>query len=262
MVFKEGWEDAERVEPGRFLALPILSAKNQTAQAFGAYDEVSSSPQSLFSAAAFPWSFYQAAVMLDYQSLSLNRGPNVRVDIIASQLETAIASLSDACGQDLCQYAGLGAKTTPTPNGQPAYGIVEATDDGTLVNNYGQILRTGTNSFANWQGNDIRKLLTTGIGNPTNDAPPSLFYALYSQATHGAQTPTDVFSTRQGVAAYMFALQAQQRLSPGDIANVGFSGAKLFNADVMADDHIYNPINGAYVGANFFEINTKHTRFY
>jgi hypothetical protein len=60
----------------------------------------------------------------------------------------------------------------------------------------------------------------------------------------------------------MFALQAQQRLSPGDIANVGFSGAKLFNADVMADDHIYNPINGAYVGANFFEINTKHTRFY
>lgn len=269
MVFQRGWQDAEKVDQGRFLSLPILTGKNQTAQSFGAYDEVNSSPQSELSVAAFPWSFYQAAVMLDYQTLSLNRGPNTRVNLIAQQLQTAIASLADICGQDLCQYNGgsptFGAKAPGTANAQAAFGIVEATDDGTVVNSYGNITRTGTNSFINWAGNRIAKLTAAGIGTAANDAPPSLFYALYNNSTQGLQVPTEVYTSKQGVAAYMFSLQAQQRLSPGDIANVGFAGAKLFAADVIADDHILNgagTTNTTSFGANFFAINRNHTRFF
>jgi hypothetical protein len=268
MVFQRGWQDAEKVDQGRFLSLPIQTGKNQTAQSFGSYDEVNSSPQSTLSVAAFPWSFYQAAVMLDYQTLSLNRGPNTRVNLIAQQLQTAIASLSDVCGQDLCQYGSgsppLGAKAPGTANAQPAFGIVEATDDGTVVNSYGNITRTGAGSFANWAGNDIRRLTQAGIGTATNDAPPSLFYALYNNSTQGMQVPTELYTSKQGVASYMFALQAQQRLSPGDIANVGFAGAKLFAADVIADDHIIN-VPGTVatnLGANYFAINRNHTRFF
>jgi hypothetical protein len=259
MVFERGWGEAERVDEGRYLSLPILSGKNQTAQAFGQYDEVNSSPQSELSVAAFPWSFYQAAIMLDYQTLSLNRGPNTRVNLVAQKLQSAIASLADVCGYDLCSATKSGSAT---PNAYPALGIQEATDDGTVTNVYGNITRTGAGSFANWRGNLISKLLTTGIGTATNDAPPALFYALYNASTQGAQTPTEVFSTRQGVAAYMFSLQAQQRLSPGDIANVGFAAAKLFAADMIGDDHIQAPVNGSYVGANFYALNRNHTRFF
>lgn len=269
MVFQRGWQDAEKVDQGRFLSLPILTAKNQTAQSFGAYDEVNSSPQSTLSVAAFPWSFYTASVMLDYQTLSLNRGPNTRVNLIAQQLQTAIASLSDVCAQDLTQYAGgtpqLGTKAPGTANAQPAFGIIEATDDGTVVNSYGNINRTGSGSFPNWAGNDIRKLTAAGIGTASNDAPPSLFYALYNNCTQGMQVPTEIYTSKQGVAAYMFSLQAQQRLSPGDIANVGFAGAKLFAADVIADDHIVNvagSVNTTALAANYFAINRNHTRFF
>jgi len=268
MVFQEGWDEAEKVDPGRFLALPIVSGKNQTAQAFGAFDEVNSSPQSTNSVAAFPWSFYQVAVTMDYQTLTLNRGPNVRINLIAEQLQIGIASISDVCGQDLCQFgaATFGSKAGATPNGVPLFGIVEATDDGTVDNVYGNIARTGAGSFVNWQGNDIRKLTTANIGLAANDAPLSLFYALYNNSTQGTAVPTHVFSSRQGVAAYMFALQPQQRLSPGDIANAGFAGAYLFAARVLGDDHILNPIStgsatGA-IGCNFFAINMNHTRFF
>jgi hypothetical protein len=268
MVFQRGWQDAEKVDQGRFLSLPILTGKNQTAQSFGQYDEVNSSPQSTLSVAAFPWSFYQAAVMLDYQTLSLNRGPNVRVNLIAQQLQTAIASLADVCGQDLCQFPGgtpsLGQKAPGTTNAQPALGIVEATDDGTVVATYGNIGRTGASAFANWGGNRLAKLTQAGIGTATNDAPPSLFYALYNNSTQGMQVPTEVYTAKQGVASYMFSLQAQQRLSPGDIANVGFAGAKLFAADVIGDDHIILATGTTVtnLGANFFAINRNHTRFF
>ena len=270
MVFQRGWQDAEKVDQGRFLSLPILTGLNQTAQSFGAYDEVNSSPQQELSVAAFPWSFYQAAVMLDYQTLSLNRGPNTRVNLIAQQLQTAIASLANVCGQDLCQYAGgtptFGSKAAATPNAQSAYGIIEATDDGTVVNSYGNINRTGALSFINWAGNRIAKLGQAGIGTAANDAPPSLFYALYNNCTQGLQTPTEVYTARQGVASYMFSLQAQQRLSPGDIANVGFAGAKLFAADVIADDHLLlgagSGGNTTALAANFFAVNRNHTRFF
>ena len=263
LVAELGWETAEQTEPGRFLTVPILTGKNQTATAVGQYDEIDSSPQSILSAAAFPWSYYVVSLTLDYQSLSLNRGPNRRVDMMGAQVQTAIASLMDLLGNDLCSLT----KGRSTKNGVNALGIFEATDDGTNVNVYGNIARTGAGSFSGWAGNAIKTLLTGGIGTATNDAPLALFYALYNNATQGAAVPDKVFTNKQGVAAYMYAMQAQQRFAAGDIANAGFAGAALFGARVIADDHIL-PVastNVSYpnaIGCNFIAINSMHTRFF
>lgn len=259
MVFQDTWKDSEKVSPGRWLAVPILTSKNQNAISFGQYDPLPASAQTLYSSAAFPWSFYTVAIIMSYQELALIQGRNQRVDNLGVQLEAAIGSLGDVCGQDLTNFS---PKAPTTKNGVPALGIFEATDDGSLVNTYGNINRTGTNAFLNWQGRPIRRYLQSNIGTAANDATPVVFYQAYTAATQGAQTPTDVYTTKEGTAAYMYTMQAQQRFAAGDIANPGFAGAQLFGAVLKADDHIVNPVNGAAIGCNYVLVNRNHTHFY
>lgn len=258
LVFQNNWEEAEQVDEGRTLNLDILTGKNATATAFGQNDEISSSPQTILSVASFPWAFYVVSVSIDYQTLKINRGRNQRVKLVAVQIQAGIASLADVCGVDLCNVT----KSTATANAVNALGIVEATDDGTLTNLYGNILRTGAGSFANWQGNDNRNLLVNGIGTTTNDAPPALFYSEYANCTQGAEPPTDGYSTKGGLAAYMFAQQFQQRVAPMDEANLGMGGARLFDAIIWADPHLTAPTNSGKIGANLYLVNRRHTKFF
>jgi hypothetical protein len=256
-----GWDYAQRQEEGRYLALPILSAKNNTAQSFGQYDTLASGPQSIYSVAAFPWSFYQAAVTLDYITLKLVRGPNMRVDNLTTQIEDAIASLTDLLGNDLCSLS----KGASAPGGNPLVGVIEACDNGSLVNVYGNIARTGTNSFANWQGQVI-SLPASGIGGPSNDAPRSLILRNYAACSVGDATPTHVFCHQQAVASYMFALDAQVRVSPGDSANPYLGNPHLLSAEVVGDNHFLPTTNvvgsNTYIGYTLYYVNSNHTRFH
>lgn len=257
-VMRDNWDSAEEVEPGRYLALPILVGKNNNATAFGQYDPVPAAAQTLLSAAQFPWSFYVTSINMSWQELRTVQGQNVRVDGLSVQLEAAIASLNDIMGNDLTNLV----KGKNTGSGVNALGIVEASDDGTLVNLYGQILRTGTNSFPNWQAFVSNKYILSGLGTAANDPNAASFYNIYSQCTQGNASPTDIYTTKQGVATYMNLMQPQQRFSSGDIANPGFAGVALFGAYMKADDHIQNSVFSNNIGAPYYFINRNHTKMY
>lgn len=260
-VVRVMWDNAQRMNEGRYLALPILTNKNQTAQAFGQYDTLNSGPQSLYSVAAFPWSWYQAAVTIDYVTLKLVRGPNMRIDNLTSQIETAIASLTDIIGNDLCSLT----KAPATQGANPSLGVIEASDNGTLVNVYGNIARLGTNSYANWQG-QVSALAQSGIGTATNDAPRNLFLRVYTACAVGDGVPTHVFTNQQGVASYMYSLDSQIRVSPGDSANPYAANPHILGAEVVGDNH-FAPVtrtsgSNTYLGYNYYYINANHTKMY
>jgi hypothetical protein len=258
-VPKIAYDSANRVDEGRYLALPLLTAKNMTAQSFGQYDTLASGPQSLLSVAAFPWSWYQAAVTIDYQTLRLVRGPNMRVDNLTLQVQTAIASLSDLIADDLTNLTkGANAQT-----GQPAFGVVEACDNGQLYNVYGNIARTGTNSLATWQGNVI-SLATSGLGNATNDTSRAQMLREYTACVVGDAAPTHIFVNQQGVSSYIFTLDSQIRVSPGDSANPYTGNPHLLGAEVVGDNHFPPTINatGGYLGYTYYFLNMNHTRMH
>jgi len=257
-VFVDAWSEAKKRNPGRFLALPIAQGTNNNATAFGMYDPLPAAAQTTLSAATFPWSFYVVSLPMSYQELATIQGKNMRVDLLGYQLENSIGSLASIIGNDITNFS---PKSAATANAYPGLGIVEATDDGTLVNLYGNILRTGAGSFLNWQGKDIRTLTTANIGSASNDPTPALFYRGYTATTQGSQTVTEIYSSKEGLATYMYTMQAQQRFAAGDIANPGFAGAALFGAVLKADDHIVNPTNGGNIGCNFYLINRFHTGF-
>ncbi len=260
-VIKVAWDFAQRMDEGRYLALPILTSKNNTAQAFGQFDTLASGPQSLYSVAAFPWSFYQAAVTLDYVTLKLVRGPNMRVDNLTSQIETAIASLTDVLGNDMCSLT----KAPATQTANPALGVIEASDNGNSYNVYGNIARLGTSSFANWQGNVV-SLSTSNLGTAQNDAPRSLLLRNYASCSVGDATPTHLFGHQQAVASYMFALDAQVRVSPGDSANPYLGNPHLLGAEVVGDNHFlpttYTSGSNVYIGYTFYYINSNDTKMF
>lgn len=257
---KIAYESALRMDEGRFLALPLATAKNQTAESFGQYDTLASGPQQMLAVAAFPWSWYQAAVTIDYQSLRLVRGPNMRVDNLTFQVQQAIGSLADLIGNDICSTT----KGPTTQTGVPSLGIVEATDNGTVYNVYGNIARLGTNSFANWQG-QVSSLASTGIGNASNDAPLNYFLRVYTACSIGDSTPTHVFCNQQGVSSYMYAMNSMVRVSPGDSANPYLGNPHLLGAEIIGDNHILavtNPNTPTNLGYNYYYLNMNHTRMF
>jgi hypothetical protein len=258
-VPKIAYDSASRVEEGRYLALPLLTAKNQTAQSFGQYDTLASGPQSLLSVAAFPWSWYQAAVTIDYQTLRLVRGPNMRVDNLTLQVQACIASLSDLIANDLTNTT----KGASSLTGYPALGVIEASDNGQLFNVYGNIARTGTNSLANWQGNVI-SLATSGLGSSTNDTSRAQMLREYTACVIGDAAPTHIFCHQQAVSSYIFTLDSQIRVSPGDSANPYTGNPHLLGAEVVGDNHFTVTTNvsggSTYLGYTYYFLNMNHTR--
>jgi hypothetical protein len=255
-IVRVEWDYAQRHDEGRFLALPILTSMNDTATSFGQYDTLPSGPQSLYSVASVPWSWYTAAVSLDYITVKLVRGPNMRVDNLTVQVETAIGSLTNLLGQDTCSTT----KGRSTDHGVPLTGIPEACDNGQLWDVYLNIARLGSNSFLNWQGQVI-SLATSGLGSASNDLSRALVLRNYGACVVGDAAPTHIFGHQQVISSYMFSLDAQVRVSPGDSANPYLGNPHLLGAECIGDTHFDTIYNGQNVGYNLYYVNSNHTKY-
>ena len=259
-VVRVMWDEAQRHDEGRFLAMPIDTAINDTAESFGQYDLLSSGPQSLYSVASMPWSWYQAAVSLDYITVKLVRGPNMRVNNLTVQIENAIGAITNLLGQDTCSTT----KGRTTNHGNPLVGIPEACDNGVLYNVYANIARLGTNSFSNWQGQVIA-LSNSNIGTATNDAARSQILREYGACVVGDAAPTQVYAHQQAVSSYMFTMDSQVRLSPGDSANPYLGNPHILGAEVIGDTHFDTVASTAAgssaIGYSMYFVNGNHTKY-
>lgn len=255
-VIKVLWDNARKHNEGRFLALPLLTQKNNTATSFGQYDTLPSGPQSIYSVASFPWSWYAAAVSLDYITVRLVRGPNMRVDNLVVQEEDAIGSLTDLIGQDSCSQT----KGASTQHGQPLVGVFEACDNGNTYDVYGNLARLGTGSLPTWQGQAIT-YANSGLGTAANDLARSQFLRNFAACVVGDANPTHIMGHQQIVSSYMFALDGQVRVSPGDSANPYLGNPGLLGAQWIGDNHFdtYSNATTGAIGYNSFFVNVPHT---
>ena len=262
-ILARGWEEAVQVDPSRFLAADIISGDNANAGVFGPYDTILQDPQSIISTAAFQWSWYTCSVQLDYQTLRSVQGRNQRLNIVATQLQTGLASVAKNMDIDLGNYApSAGTKGRNLGTGFNALSVIEASDDGTLDVTYGAISRTGAGSLATWQGQVLKTLTSGNIGTSTNDPAWKWYAQAYNNCSIGQEAPTDVFTVKQGISSYMYVQAANQRVSPGDTMQIGFGGAMLFDALMSADDYMFYPTQSTSNGANYYLINMGHTHFF
>jgi hypothetical protein len=255
-VVRVEWDNAQRHDEGRFLSMPILTSLNDTAEVFGQYDTLASGPQNLYSVASMPWSWYQTAVSLDYITVKLVRGPNMRVDNLTTQIETAIGSATNLLGQDTCSTN----KGKNAGHGNNLVGIYEACDAGATFDVYANIARLGSNSFSGWQG-QVVALATSGLGTAANDAARSQLLRNWSACVVGDAVPTHMMGHQQVVSSYMFTMDSQVRLSPGDAANPYLGNPHLLGTEWIGDTHFDTISNGNYLGYNIFYVNSNHTKY-
>jgi hypothetical protein len=265
-IIARAWEEAEQRSPGRYLAADIISSDNANAGVFGPYDIIPQDPQAILSTATFPWSWSTCSIQGDYQTLRSVQGSNVRLDWVATQLQTGLASVAKNVNIDMGNTALLGGKGRNLGTGINWLSVIDAADNGVNVNTYGSISRTGTGSFANWQGQSIGNVAATlpnsGIGSASNDPAWKWFAQIHTACALGQEGVTDWFTTKNGVSSYMNVQAANQRVSPGDVAEIGFADAFLFNAPMCGDDYLYNPNNGTNIGCNYYGINMGHTHLF
>ncbi len=265
-VVSRGWEESVRVDPGRYLAFDIISSDNQNAGVFGPFDVIPQDPQAILSTGNQQWSWYTCSIQMDYQTLASAQGRNQRLKPVATQLQTGLASIAKNLDIDLTNTSALGGKGRNLGTGVNALSVIDACDNGTNTNNYCGITRTGAGSFANWQGQNIGSASTplalSGLGNATNDPAWKWYAQIFTLCTIGDQGPTDVVTSKSGVSSYMNVQAANQRVSPGDSAEIGFADAFLFNAAMYGDDYLYFPTNSGSIGCNYYLLNMGHTSFF
>jgi hypothetical protein len=227
---------------GHKILEPIGFAENGNASWFSGYDQLATAAQDVISSAEF--SIKQAAVAVVISGLEMlqNSGKEAMIDLMEARVSLAESSLanliseglySDGTGYGGKQLTGLNAAVVASPSTGTYGGIDRATY--TFWRN--QTLSTGGAAAA------------TTVQNYMNQ--------LWLKCTRGADVPDLIISDNTSGAAFLNSLQAIQRFTSEESAQLGFASVKFMTADVIFDGGV-----GGFAPTNAMRfLNTKYLSF-
>ena len=197
---------------------------------------------------------------IDYITVKLNRGPNMRVDNLTAQIEDRhrIAHQPVRAGHTCSLNKGRSNQ-----HGLPLTGVYESCDNGQVVDVYGNIARLGTNKPS--QLARAGHLARNERDRDRHERPASRMDILrnYAACVVGNASPTHIMAHQQGVSSYIFTLDSQIRVSPGDTANPYTANPHTFDSMWVGDNHfdVVTNAGGTSNAYNFFYVNANHTKY-
>lgn len=206
---------------GRLIYEEISCAANGNAGWYSGYDSLTTAAADVITAAEF--SIKQAACPVVVSGLEelQNSGREALVDLVDARLGVAEASMSnlvsvglfsDGTGSGSKQLTGLGAAVPVTY------------DSGT----YGGIDRA---TWTFW-----RSVYSTGSsGTESTSTIQASMNAVWAQLVRGADRPDLIVADATVWALYLGSLQAIQRFTDPNAAQLGFPSVKFFDADFVLD---------------------------
>lgn len=216
-------------------------AENGNAGYYSGYDLLPVAAQDVISAAQF--AIKQAAVPVVISGLEMlqNAGKERIIELIDARMEVAESSLanllaggiySDGTGSGGKQVTGLNAAVPVNPT----------------TGSYGGIDR---DTWTFWQSKiaDTSGLTAATIQGALN--------GLWAQLVRGVDRPDFLVSDSTIWALYMASLQAIQRFTGTDTANLGFPSIKFMDADYVLD----GGIGGFCPAGTLFMLNTKYLKW-
>lgn len=222
---------------GNVILQEISFAENGNVGYYSGYDLLPVAAQDVISAAEF--SIKQAACPVVISGLEelQNSGKEQVIDLLEGRISVAESSLanllangvySDGTGSGGKQITGLDAAVPVTP-----------------TNTYGGIDR-GTWTFWKNQVVDTSSIVATTIQASFNSA--------YVKAVRGSDHPDLVVVDNATWALYMASLQANQRFTDADTADLGFPTVKFMGSNVVLD----GGIGGNATANTAYFLNTKY----
>jgi len=108
-LYKKLYGKAKSKDGGASLLLPVMYAKNDTAQSYSGYDVLNTTPQDGFTNTQATWKSMAVSVSIDGDTLRKNSGKEKVIAILDAKTKQAIESLRDLVSSNLFK-AAPGAK--------------------------------------------------------------------------------------------------------------------------------------------------------
>jgi len=231
----------EIADGGAEILEPLSFAENSNTAWYSGMDTLSVGAVDVISAAHFPWKQLATAVVLPGLDQLRNSGKEAIIDLMASRIQVAEDTMRNFVAEGIySDGTGYG--------GRQLTGLDLAVPINPATGTYGGIDRV-SNTF--W-----RSALQSDSGAPSATTIQARMTSLYSKLQCGTESPDLILASTSYYAAFVNSLQAIQRFTSTDKADLGFKSVAFLGADVVLDGGIGGFLSDTN-GTMFF-LNTKH----
>lgn len=235
------------VTGGRTIVQELEYAENGTFQWYSGYEALNISPSDVFSGAEF--NYAQAAVAVSMSGLEMlqNAGKQQVIELLGGRVKNAEKTLAN--------NIAVGVYSDGTGSGGRQIGGLQLLVAATNTNTVGGIdASTAIGAF--WK-NISFSAVTNGGAATTSSNIQSYMNQIYVQLVRGADAPDLIVADNNLWRRYLESLQAIQRITDNNTAEIGFSSLKYMNADVVLD----GGFGGGMPANTMYFINSDYMHF-
>lgn len=247
-LLKRFFDAAVLWDGGTYLEIPVKYRHNSQGGSYSGLERLSTNQETTRTRARFPVKQLFQPIVISNLDLAKNGGSDQTkvAGLMETEMEEAKESLKDKFGTQLFSD-GTGN------NSKNITGLKAAIDDGTVVDNYGGIVRTTYTWF--------KSSLTTSFGSVTLGKLATLF----DSAKSGSDRPTVIVTTETLWSAVEALLQTQVRFTAdsngyasadGGLQNLSFRTVPVISDEYCPSGEIYM-INEKYVKLYYMK-HAKH----
>ena len=237
--------NVKTISGGNVILEELSFAENGNAGFYSGYDLLPVAAQDVISAAEFNIKQLAVPVVMSGLEMLQNSGKEAFIDLMEARLNVAEATMANKLA-DAVYSDGTGS------GGKEVTGLDAAVPSANTSGTYGGIDR-GTWTFWRSQKYDFSDNTVT----PGPTTIQAAMNTLWASCTRGNDRPDLIVLDTVFWGYYMASLQAIQRFTSTDSANLGFPSIKFMDADVVLDGGI-----GGYCPASTgFFLNTKYLKW-
>lgn len=235
------------ISGGNTILEELSFAENANGGFYSGYDLLPVAAQDVISAAEFQIKQFAVPVVMSGLEMLQNSGKEALIDLMESRLNVAEATMANKLAQSIYSN-GTGS------GGKEITGLDAAVPSSNTTGTYGGIDRA---TWTFWRS-QLYDFSVSGVSStPTGAQMQTGLNTLWGSCTRGADRPDLIVLDAVYWGIYMSSLQAIQRFTSPDTANLGFPSIKFMDADVVLDGGI-----GGYCPASTgFMLNTKYLKW-
>jgi hypothetical protein len=233
------------VSGGSSILEELSFAENGNGGFYSGYDLLPVAAQDVISAAEYTLKQYAVPVVMSGLEMLQNSGKEAFIDLMEARLNVAEATMVNQLSASVYSD-GTGS------GGKEVVGLNAAVPSNPTTGTYGGINRA---TFTFWRS----KLYDFSVASvaPSATTIQNAMNTLWSSTVRGNDRPDLIVFDNVYWSYYMSSLQANQRFTDPNAANLGFPSIKFMDADVVLDGGI-----GGYCPASTgFMLNTKYMKW-
>jgi hypothetical protein len=233
------------VSGGSSILEELSFAENANGGFYSGYDLLPVAAQDVISAAEFTLKQYAVPVVMSGLEMLQNSGKEAFIDLMEARLNVAESTMVNQLSASVYSD-GSGS------GGKEIVGLNAAVPSNPTTGTYGGINRA---TFTFWQSKLYDFSVVTVTPGPTTIQ--AAMNTLWASTVRGNDRPDLIVFDNVYWGFYMASLQANQRFTDPNAANLGFPSIKFMDADVVLD----GGIGGFCPASTGFFLNTKYIKW-